>query len=182
MSALLQPALRRDPAPAPGTHAQALQHWQTAEDIAAWAGRHFRFDAERALQFSSTRRREGPLPSVAEPANFFELPSGICLDLARLAVETLRHVDPPAQAHYLMVEFEPVEVDGHVLRLHWMAGYHRGGQLYVFADSERPGHIAGPYPDAQAFADEYAVFRGRPVLRHLQLESLQRPSPAAAAR
>ncbi len=74
MSALLQPDLRRDPAAAPGTHAQALQQWQRAEDIAAWAGRHFRFDAERALQFSSTRRREGPLPSVAEPANFSSCP------------------------------------------------------------------------------------------------------------
>ena len=73
--ALRVPVPRADP---PANHAQALQRWQGAEDIAAWAGRHFRFEAERALQFSSTQRRVGPPPTVAEPAELFERPAGIC--------------------------------------------------------------------------------------------------------
>lgn len=166
----------------PVDHAQALQTWQRAEDIAAWAGRHFRFDAERALQFSSTHRRVGPLPSITEPAPFFEQPSGICLDLARFAVETLRRIDPAAQARFLMVEFEPVLVDGHPLRLHWIASFRRGSKVFFFADSDRPAHIAGPYASAQDFIADYQAFRGRTVLRHLELDSLQRPSPGAASR
>ena len=177
--ALRVPVPRDDP---PASHAQAVQQWQTAEDIAAWAGRHFRFEAERALQFSSTQRRVGPPPTVAEPAELFERPAGICLDLARFAVETLRHVDPAAEARYLMVEFEPIEVDGHVLRLHWLGMYQRDGQRYIFADSDRPGHIAGPYARTQDFIADYAAFRGRPVVRHLELPSLQRPPAGAAAR
>ena len=120
-------------------------------------------------------------PPIAQPAAFFDAPSGVCLDLARFAVETLRHIDPQAQGRYLMIEFEPIIVDGHTLRLHWIATFKRAGMFYFFADSERPGHIAGPYATTQAFIDDYAAFRGRPVVRHLELDSLQRPSSAAAA-
>jgi hypothetical protein len=170
------------PRATPRSHAQALQAWHTPEDIAAWAGAHFRFDAERALLFSATHRRIGPPPAIATPEAFFAEPVGICLDLACFAVETLRRIEPEAQARYLMVEFEPVLVDGHQLRLHWMASFRRDGQAFFFADSDRPGHVAGPYARSQDFIADYAAFRGRPVVRHLELDSLQRPSPGTAAR
>jgi hypothetical protein len=96
------------PRPMPRSHAQALQAWRTPEDIAAWSGTHFRFDAERALLFSATHRRVVPPPTIADPEAFFAEPVGICLDLSRFAVQTLRRIDPAAQARYLMVEFEPV--------------------------------------------------------------------------
>jgi hypothetical protein len=166
----------------PHSYADALRHWRRAEDLSAWAAQRFRFDAERALQFSSTQRRVGPPPAITEPEDFFAEPTGICLDLARFAVETLRRVDPAAEARFLMVEFEPVLVDGHELRLHWIAVFRRDARLFFFADSDRPAHLAGPYAGAQDFIADYQVFRGRPVLRHLELDSLRRPQPGAAAR
>ena len=36
---------------------------------------------------------------------FFAAPSGICEDLSRFAVETLRQIDPDAKARYVMIEF-----------------------------------------------------------------------------
>lgn len=174
------PAAQAGPS-TPNGYDQALRDWRAPEDVAAWAGGHFRFDAERALQMSSTRRQVEPPPPVADPADFYAMPSGVCVDLARLAVDTLRRIAPELQARYLMVEFEPVTVDGHALRLHWVASFRRQGRLHVFADSERPGHIAGPYDGAQAFVDDYAAFRGRPVVRFLELDSMRRP-PAAPAR
>jgi hypothetical protein len=171
-----------NPRASPHHPVQALQTWRTPEDIAAWAGANFRFDAERALLFSATHRRVGPPPTVADPEAFFDAPAGICLDLARFAVETLRHIDPSVQARYLMIEFEPVLVDGHLLRLHWIATFRRAGHAFFFADSDRPGHVAGPYARSQDFVADYEAFRGRKVLRHLELDSLQRPSPGAAAR
>ena len=173
--ALRGSAERADP------YGQALRDWRGPEDLSAWAVSSFRFDAERALQMSATARRVGPPPPIAEPQDFHSLPSGVCVDLARFAVETLRAIDPQLQPRYLMVEFEPVMVDGHTLRLHWIASFRRDGRLYFFADSERPGHIAGPYAAAQDFIDDYAAYRGRPVLRQLELDSPQRPSSAAAA-
>jgi hypothetical protein len=164
------------------SYARALREWRTPDELGDWAAQHFRFDAERALQLSATNRQVAPPPSIAEPAAFFESPSGVCVDLARFAVETLRQVDAQLLARYLMIEFEPVTVDGHTLRLHWIATFRRAGSLYVFADSERPGHIAGPYATAQAFIDDYAAWRGRPVVRFLELESLQRQPQAPATR
>lgn len=164
------------------SYADAFREWRTPEDLAAWAAPRFRFDAERALQLSATSRQVATPPPIAEPAAFFENPSGVCLDLARFAVETLRRIDPRAQARYLMIEFEPITVDGHTLRLHWIASFRRAGRLHFFADSERAGHIAGPYATAQAFIDGYAAYRERPVVRHLELDSLQRPLPGAASR
>ena len=72
-------------------------------------------------------------------------------------------------------------LSGHTLRLHWMASFRRDGQIFFFADSERPGHIAGPYATAQAFIDDYAAYRGRPVVRFLELDSLQRQPRTLAA-
>jgi hypothetical protein len=164
------------------SYADALRDWRTPEDLAAWAAPHFRFDAERVLHLSATNRRVATPPPIAEPGAFFDLPSGVCVDLARFAVETLRQIDPQAQARYLMIEFEPITVDGHTLRLHWIATFRRDGHAYFFADSERPGHVAGPYAHTRDFIDDYAAWRGRPVVRFLELDSLQRQAQAPAPR
>jgi hypothetical protein len=163
------------------SYAQVLQTWRTPEDLSAWAGQRFSYDPARALQFSATQRSVSTPPAIAEPAAFFDAPAGVCLDLSRFAVETLRRVDPQAQPRYLMIEFEPVTINGHTLRLHWIASFRRDGQIFFLADSERPGHIAGPYATAQAFIDDYAAYRGRPVVRFLELDSLQRQPRTIAA-
>ena len=166
----------------PASYAQALQDWRTPEDLSAWAGHRFRYDPARAEQLSETQRRVTTPPAIAEPADFFGAPVGVCLDLSRFAIETLRHIDPGLQARYLMIEFEPVTLNGHTLRLHWIASFRRDGQMYFFADSERPGHVAGPYATAQAFVADYAAYRGRPVVRFAELDSLRRQTRTLAAK
>ena len=166
----------------PASYTQALQDWRTPEQISAWAAERFRYDPARAEQLSETQRRVAAPPAIAEPADFFGAPVGVCLDLSRFAIETLRHIDPELQARYLMIEFEPVTLNGHTLRLHWIASFRRDGQLYFFADSERPGHVAGPYATAQAFVADYAGYRGRPVVRFAELDSLRRQPRALAAK
>jgi hypothetical protein len=170
------------PATAAPAYTQALQEWRTPEDLSAWAAQRFSYDPTRALQLSETQRRVSTPPAIAEPAHFFDAPTGVCLDLSRFAVETLRRIDPQLQARYLMIEFEPVTLNGHTLRLHWIASFRRDGQLFLFADSERPGHIAGPYATAQPFVDDYAAYRGRRVVRFLELDSLQRQPRTLATR
>lgn len=159
----------------PGDYAEALRRWGSAEAIDAWLGAHFRYDAARALALSETARAAaGGRAEVLAPAAFFARPQGVCVDMARFAVETLRTVDPAAGAAYLMIEFAPVEVAGQVLRRHWMATFQRGGAHYFFADSKRPGHLAGPYASVGQFVAEYAAYRGRPVLAHRVLPTFER--------
>lgn len=174
-------ATSRTTAHAPASYAQALQSWRTAADINTWTGQHFRYDTPRALQLSESQRaRTGTLP-IHEPASFYAQPDGVCVDLARFAVETLRAIAPEAKPRYLMIEFDPVTLQGQTLRRHWVALYEQDGQLYAFGDSRRPGHIAGPYANTAAFIADYARYRGRTIVAHRELPTHERTQRARTA-
>jgi hypothetical protein len=156
------------------SYREALQVWRTPEDVNAWIGAKFRYDMARAMVLSETQRnRTGPIP-IYEPQEFFAAPSGVCIDLSRFAVETLRQIDPGTKPNYLMIEFAPVRIAGNTLRMHWLATFRRDGRQYFFADSKRPGHIAGPYAGTQEFIDAYSKYRGRQIVAFRELESYQR--------
>lgn len=167
---------------APATYAEALQTWRTAAEVNDWMGARFEYDLTRALRLSETQRQaRGSLP-IKAPAEFYAAPRGICVDLARFAVETLRAIDPAAGARYLVIEFDPVTLQGQSLRLHWVATYRSGGQLYVFGDSKRPGHLAGPYASLAQFADEYARYRGRRIVAWRERDSTEKTLRLPASR
>ncbi|MBK9135388.1 MAG: hypothetical protein IPM15_13875 [Betaproteobacteria bacterium] len=169
------------------TYDGALARWRSAAHIEAWLGQHFRYDTARAARLSETQRqREGTLP-IIEPPAFFARPSGVCVDVARFGVETLRRIAPGTQARYLMIEFDPVTLSGQTLRRHWVAVYEADGRRFFFADSKRPGLVAGPYADTAAFIADYARYRGRRIVAFQERDSferqqrlLRRAAPAAA--
>lgn len=148
----------------PASYSRALKVWRTPEEINAWIGARFEYDMQRAMQLSETQRSQSGTLPITEPAAFFADPAGVCVDLSRFAVETLRSIAPELKPRYLMIEFAPAVIAGNTLRLHWVSTFTRDGQHYFFADSKRPGHIAGPYASAQAFIDEYAKYRGREIV------------------
>jgi hypothetical protein len=167
---------------APPSYTAALQTWRRAEDVNAWIGARFEYDRARAMQLSETQRNQGSRLPIHPAAAFYEAPHGVCVDLSRFAVETLRAVDPQARPSYVMIEFEPVSIAGQTLRRHWVVGYERDGQRYFFADSKRPGHIAGPYASTRDFIDDYARYRGRPVVAFRELDSFERKVRVMAVR
>ncbi|HEX2542243.1 MAG TPA: hypothetical protein VHM00_14315 [Caldimonas sp.] len=180
------PELRRaSTAPAadePASYADALQAWRTAEDVNAWIGARFEYSMARAMLLSETQRsRNGSLPIPPADA-FFAAPSGVCVDLSRFAVDTLRRIDPGSAPSFLMIEFAPVTIAGNTLRRHWLASFRRDGKLWFFADSKRPGHIAGPYETTQAFIADYAAYRGRAIVSFRELATHERRLRTAATR
>lgn len=156
------------------SYEQALQVWRTPEDVNAWIGAKFEYDMSRAMLLSETQRSGSGQVPIYQPHEFFATPSGVCVDLSRFAVETLRHIDPGARASYLMIEFAPVTIGGNTLRMHWLASFTRDAMYYFFADSKRPGHIAGPYASAEEFMGEYAKYRGRQIVAFQEIDSYQR--------
>jgi hypothetical protein len=163
------------------SYSQALQVWRTPEDVNAWIGAKFRYDMSRAMLLSENQRaKSGPLP-IYKAHEFFAAPSGICVDLSRFAVETLRQINPELNANYVMIEFSPVTRGGNTLRMHWLASFTRDGKHYFFGDSKRPGHIAGPYASTQEFAAEYSAYRNRPIIAFRELESYQRKQRSMAS-
>jgi len=167
---------------AAASHGEALARWRTAEDVNAWIGARFEYDRARAMLLSETQRQKSARLPIHAPAAFFESPRGVCVDLTRFAVETLRAIEPAARPAFVMIEFEPVTVGGNTLRLHWLASFRRGEDYYFFADSKRPGHIAGPYASPAAFMAEYEAYRGRKVVAYRELPSYERTTRARAAR
>jgi hypothetical protein len=164
------------------SYTEALKLWQGADDVNAWIGARFRYDRARALQLSETQRLQNGHLAVYRPDDFFAAPSGVCVDLARFGVETLRAMGPDSKPKYVMIEFEPISIAGNTLRRHWVASYQRDGQHYYFADSKRPGHIAGPYASTGEFIAEYARYRDRGIVSFRELESFERQQRTLAAR
>lgn len=164
------------------SYVQAVQAWRTPEDVNAWIGAKFEYDGERSMLLSETQRARKAGPPIYPPADFFAAPKGICVDLSRFAVETLRAVAPALKARYVMIEFDPVAIRGNTLRRHWVAAFERDGKRYFFADSKRPGHIAGPYETTQAYLDDYAKYRGREIVAFRELESFMRRAKTPAAK
>lgn len=160
-------------------HGEALRAWTSVEQVNAWIGARFEYDMDRAMRLSQSQRGSGPGPAILSPAAFFDRPKGVCVDLARFAVETLREIAPETEPQYLMIEFDPVNIRGNTLRRHWLAGFKRGGRFFYFADSKRPGHIAGPYARPADFIAEYARYRGREIVAFRELPTYQRRTRAA---
>ena len=163
------------------SYADAIKAWKTPQDINAWIGARFEYDTSRAMLLSEAHRSPSVQVPIHRPQDFFVAPSGICVDLSRFAVETLRTIDPGTQPTYLMIEFEPVMMAGNTLRLHWLASFRHDGKYYFFADSKRPGHIAGPYENTRDFIDDYTAYRGREVVAFRELDTYQRKQRALAA-
>jgi len=150
--------------------------------VNAWIGARFEYDMPRALTLSETQRQASRRVEIHRPDVFFASPTGVCVDLARFAVETLRAIEPQAKPAYLMIEFVPITIAGATLRRHWLVSFERDGQLYFFADSKRPGFLAGPYASAREFVEDYARYRGREVVTFRSLESYERTKRTLAVK
>ena len=156
------------------SYEHALHSWKTPEDISAWIAANFSYDTARALQLSETQRAKNEQFLIYQPGELFNTKAGVCVDLSRFGVETLRRIDPQSNPKYLMIEFDPIQISGNMLRLHWLVSFKRDGKNYFFADSKRPGHIAGPYNDTREFATDYEQYRGRKIVAFRALESYKK--------
>ena len=165
---------------APKRYADALEAWKTPEDIARFTDATFVYDRRRALALAETTGPRTSRPAIHAPEAMFDKPHGVCIDLARFGVETLNRLDPAYDARYVMLEFEPVIVEGRSLRRHWVASFRRGGKVWVFADSRRPGHVAGPYESVDAFVADYARYRSQPIVAFRETGTYLRTMRAAA--
>jgi hypothetical protein len=164
------------------SYEHALHVWKDPEDINAWVAATFSYDMARAMRLSETQRARNERFSIYTPSEFFGTRAGVCVDLSRFAVETLRRIAPRSDPRYLMIEFAPAHIGGNVLRLHWLVSFKREGRVYFFADSKRPGHIAGPYDATREFIDDYARYRGRPIMAFRELDSYQKQRRAQAVK
>ena len=180
-----EPEIGRDlsvPYQAMDSYNQALGIWKKAEDINKWIAVSFIYDKARAIKLSSNQRTKNKRISIYKPSEFFETKGGVCVDLARFGVETLRIIDPNSDPKYLMIEFDPIQINSNTFRFHWLVSFKKDGMKYFFCDSKRPGHIAGPYNSTQDFISEYEQYRGRKIFSHKELESYKKQRKLQSAK
>jgi|SRR5688500_6612442 len=150
-----------------------LTKWKTIKDINAWIAQHFNYDLDRALELADhSETRE--ISNIYTPTQTFDAKKGICVDLARFAVETIQAVDPSINVKYLMIEFEPIRIGNRVLKRHWMVVYKENNQLYTMADTKYPGFIDGPYSDISEFVMEYQKIRKRKIKSYSMLDTYKK--------
>ena len=156
------------------SYEHALRVWTTPEDINGWIAVNFSYDTARALRLSETQRTKNDGFSIYSPSEFFNTKTGVCVDLSRFGVETLRRIDPRTDPKYLMIEFDPMQIQGNTLRLHWVVSFKRDGKTYFFCDSTRPGYIAGPYNETREFIQDYERYRGRKIMAFREVQSYEK--------
>ncbi|MCJ7581838.1 MAG: hypothetical protein MUP98_15065 [Candidatus Aminicenantes bacterium] len=161
---------------------QALGIWKSAEDINKWVAASFIYDKARAIKFSSNQKTKNKGISIYKPSEFFETKAGVCVDLARFGVETLRVIDADSDPKYLMIELDPIQINSNTFRLHWLVSFKKDGMKYFFCDSKRPGYIAGPYNGTQVFISEYEQYRDRKIVAHRELESYKKQRKSQSAK
>jgi len=155
------------------SYQSALKNWKSLQDVSAWIGRNFSYDMDRAVDLSETNRQTNNV-EIYTPSELFLEKKGVCVDLARFGVETIRSILPQITANYLMIEFVPIEIDGEIIRNHWLASYMDGPDYYFFADSKRPSYISGPYKSVKDFISEYTRYRQREIVSFKELESYKK--------
>ena len=152
---------------------KALLQWETISDVNIWMKNNFHYDFERANELSennSTREKT----NIYTPLELYQTKKGVCIDLSRFAVETINILDTSIHIQYLMIEFEPIIINGGIIRKHWMAVYQDSLGYYLLADSKRPGYIAGPYKNVDKFIDNYQIFRERKIVSWKILSSYKK--------
>ncbi|MDY6790212.1 MAG: PHB depolymerase family esterase [Thermodesulfobacteriota bacterium] len=156
------------------SYSTALKNWKSINDIADWIRQYFSYDFNRALDLSETNRGDTKKVGVYSPAELYLKKKGVCIDLARFGVETLRKIFPELHAKYIMIEFKPIVISGKTIRKHWIASYQKEGKYYYFADSKRPGYISGLFNCKEKFIHQYERYRGRKIVSFKQLDDFKK--------
>jgi hypothetical protein len=84
----------------------ALQNWKSVKDVNNWIAQNFEYDMDRAMQLANNSRTRGKT-NIYKPDELFHYKKGVCVDLARFALETIQAIDPAIDVKYLLIEFEP---------------------------------------------------------------------------
>lgn len=155
------------------TYDQVLQQWKTISDVTHWIGENFRYDMDRAKQLAENSPTREKI-SIYTPAELYQAKNGVCIDLSRFATETINLIDSSKHVQYLMIEFEPLVINGSIIKKHWMAVYQDSSGYHFLADSKRPGYVVGSYKNVEDFITEYQAFRERKIVSWKILMSYER--------
>ena len=149
----------RSPAERPSTttYSETVSAWKSYKEFARWMEKEFSLDLERF------KRYEGKFPPSRTPEETFHLRSGIYMDAAVLAKETLNRINPSYKARIVVVIMRPYRYN------HYVCSFRDGGKIWIMdygTPYKEVTGLHGPYNSLE----EYRVFyeKNHPLKRRIE--------------
>jgi hypothetical protein len=145
-------------APLPAkTYAEMVSQWKSHQDLVKWMEKDFSFDSERFKRF------EQQLPPPRTPEETFRLKSGIYIDAAIFARESLNRINPSYKAQLVVIIMRPYGYN------HYLCSFRKDGSIYIMdygTPSAAMTGVQGPFKSL----DDYKKFyqRNSPTNRRVE--------------
>lgn len=135
---------------------EMVSRWKSYKDVQMWMERDFSLDIERFKRF------EGTLPPPRTPEETFKLKSGIYIDAAIFAKETLNRIDPSYQAKIVVL----LIAGG---ANYYVCSFMRDGKVFILNYGAPYKAIVGVHGPFNSL-EEYKVFfeRNHPTIKNVQ--------------
>jgi hypothetical protein len=135
---------------------ERVSRWESYKDVERWLEKDFSFDAQRY------RRFEGTLPPPRTPEETFRLKSGIYIDAAIFAKESLNRINPSYQAKIVVL------LIGHGTN-HYVCSFRKEGKLFIMDYGTPYKTMVGLHGPFHSL-DDYKVFfeKKHPVIKNVQ--------------
>jgi hypothetical protein len=138
------------------TYDETVSRWKSYKDLKKWMEKDFSLDTERFKRF------EGTLPPPRTPEETFKLKSGIYIDAAIFAKETLNRIDPFYQAKIVVLLL------GRGAN-HYACSFKKEGKLFIMDYGTPYKTMVGVHGPFNSLG-EYKVFfeKNHPVIKNVQ--------------
>ncbi|HYA92849.1 MAG TPA: hypothetical protein VEK32_15290 [Thermodesulfobacteriota bacterium] len=135
---------------------ETVSRWKSYKDVQMWMEKDFSLDTERFKRF------EGTLPPPRTPEETFKLKSGIYIDAAIFARETLNRIDPSYQAKIVVL----LIAGG---ANYYVCSFMRDGKVFILNYGTPYKVIVGVHGPFNSL-EEYKVFfeRNHPTIKNVQ--------------
>ncbi len=141
----------------PRTYSEVVSEWKSYQDLVKWLEKDFSFDAGRYKKF------EGTLPSPRTPEETFQLRSGIYIDSALFAKETLNRIDPSYKAQIVVIIMRPYGFN------HYVCSFKKDGKLFILDYGTPYRETTGLHGPYQSLAEYRKFYEARnPTGRHIE--------------
>jgi hypothetical protein len=139
------------------TYTETVSKWKSYQDLIRWMERDFSFDKERFKQF------EQSLPPPRTPEETFRLKSGIYIDAATFAKETLNRIDPSYKARIVVIIFRPYGYN------HYTCSFKKDGKVFIIDYGTPHKEVTGLHGPFNSI-EEYRKFyeKNHPIKRHIE--------------
>jgi hypothetical protein len=128
------------------SYTEKVSQWKSYENLVRWMEKDFSVDMERFKKFGGT------LPVPRSPQETFQLKSGIYIDAAIFAEETLNRIDPSYKARVVVLVTRPSGLN------HYVCSFEKEGKIFIMdygTPYKEVTGLRGPYTSLEGYKKFY---------------------------